>query len=43
MQSCKMTAKSARPDQAQPFLVIEEAEIFLDLDVSEVMPVAGEG
>ena len=35
-----MTAKRARPDRAQPFLVIDEAEVFLDLDVPHVVPVA---
>src|SRR4029077_16987537 len=35
-----VTAQRARSDRAQPFFVIDEAEVFLDLDVTDVMPVA---
>ena len=35
----KMTTKRARTDLPEPFGVIEEAQVFLDLDVTEVVPV----
>ena len=35
-----VAAERARSDRAQPFLVIEEAEVLLDLDVPDVVPVA---
>ena len=35
-----VTTQRARSDSAQPFFVIDEAEVFLDLDVTDVMPVA---
>ena len=34
-----VTAQRARTDRAQPFRVIDEAEVFLDLDVPDVVPV----
>ena len=34
-----VTAKRARTDQAQPFRVINEPQILLDLSVTEIMPV----
>ena len=38
-----MTSKRARTDHAQPFFMIEEAEVLLDLNVTEIVPVTGMG
>ncbi len=35
----EMAAKGAWTDLAEPFLMVHETQVFLDLDVSQVVPI----